>query len=95
VENTGTTDNTTDNTAGEEVDLTHAWSTGDVAKYLGCSKRKVMELIGHDDFPYPRRLGARTYRWAPDAIVAWLSSAADVRPRRDPLPRGRHIVERV
>ena len=72
-----------------------AWSTADVAEALGCSKRKVMELVGQDGFPHPRRLGARTFRWSPEAIVEWLSSATDDRPRRAALPRGRQLVERV
>jgi predicted DNA-binding transcriptional regulator AlpA len=72
-----------------------AWSTGDVAEALGCSKRKVMELVGQDGFPHPRRLGARTFRWAPEAITEWLATAGEVRPRRAVAPRGRQIVERV
>ncbi len=72
-----------------------AWSTAEVAAALGISKRKVMELVGQDGFPHPRRLGARTFRWSPEAIVEWLSSATDDRPRRAAAPRGRQLVERV
>ena len=84
-----------DPAAAPGPDLTHAWSPQDVAEYLGCSRRKVMELIGQDGFPCPRRLGARTYRWAPEVIVEWLAAAVDRRPRRAEVPRGRHTVERV
>jgi predicted DNA-binding transcriptional regulator AlpA len=81
--------------AAPSPSLPLAWSTADVASALGISKRKVMELVGQDGFPHPRKLGARTFRWSPEAITLWLSSAKDDRPRRAAVPRGRQLVERV
>lgn len=72
-----------------------SWEPSFSCKQKENQTSKVMELVGQDGFPHPRRLGARTFRWAPEAITEWLASAGEVRPRCAVAPRGRQIVERV
>ncbi len=48
----------------------------DVIARTALSRSHIYNLIGRNEFPAPRKLGARCSRWIESEVDAWMAKAA-------------------
>ena len=52
-----------------------------VERQTGLSRSKIYDLITHDDFPRPIKIGARAVGWVEADVEAWINSRIDAAKR--------------